>query len=123
MPRAQREPEPTNAKPLKPAVFYILLALAGGENYGYAVMQAVRDASQGQVAVGAGSFYRHLAKLIEEGLVAEASARRAVDDPRRGVYYRITARGQSVLADERRRLAALVAAIDGLRLAPRRGQA
>jgi len=123
MPRTPREAEHTSTKPLKPAVFYILLALAAGENYGYAIMQAVRDASQGQVAIGAGSFYRHLATLIEEGLVAEATARRAVEDPRRGVYYRITARGQSVLADERRRLAALVAAIDGLRLAPRRGQA
>lgn len=123
MARAQRESGNGTAKPLKPAVFYILLALAGGDNYGYAVMQAVREASQGQVAVGAGSFYRHLATLIEDGLVVEASGRRAVEDPRRGVYYRITARGQSVLADERRRLASLVAAIDGLRLAPRRGQA
>jgi DNA-binding PadR family transcriptional regulator len=108
-------------KPLKTAVFYILLALAERDNYGYAVMQAVRRTSDGHVALSPGSFYRHLAKLMSDGLVMESAPRRAGDDPRRGSYYRLTARGHSVLADERRRLAALVAAIDGL--VPRRGQA
>jgi DNA-binding PadR family transcriptional regulator len=110
-------------KPLKPAVFHILLALAARDNYGYAVMQAVRKASDGHVPLSPGSFYRHLAKLMDDGLVVEAAPRRGGDDPRRGVYYRLTARGHSVLADERRRLAALVAAIDGLGVVPRRGHA
>jgi DNA-binding PadR family transcriptional regulator len=110
-------------KPLKPAVFHILLALAQRDNYGYALMQAVREASDGHVPLRPGSFYRHLAKLMDDGLVGEASARRAGDDPRRGAYYRLTPRGHSVLADERRRLAALVAAIDGLGLVPRKGHA
>lgn len=110
-------------KPLKPAVFHILLALAARDNYGYAVMQAVRKASDGHVPLSPGSFYRHLAKLMGDGLVVEAAPRRGDDDPRRGVYYRLTARGHSVLADERRRLAALVAAIDGLGVVPRRGHA
>lgn len=120
---SRRTADIRSPKPLKPAVFHILLALAARENYGYAVMQAVRRASDGHVPLSAGSFYRHLAKLMDEGLVVEAAPRRAGDDPRRGAYYRLTARGHSVLADERRRLAALVAAIDGLRVAPRRGQA
>lgn len=105
--------------PLKPAVFYILLALAAGDNYGYAVMQLVRRTSDGSVPLSPGSFYRHLASLMDDGLVVEVSSRRASDDPRRGAYYRLTAQGQRVLADERRRLASLLAAIDGLRLAPR----
>jgi DNA-binding PadR family transcriptional regulator len=108
---------------LKPAIFHILLALAARDNYGYAVMQAVRKASDGHVPLSPGSFYRHLAKLMDDGLVAEAAPRRGEDDPRRGVYYRLTARGHSVLADERRRLAALVAAIDGLGVVPGRGHA
>ena len=120
---ARRTHEATSTKPLKPAIFHMLLALAARDNYGYAVMQAVRRASDGHVALSPGSFYRHLAKLIDEGLVVEVSQRRAGDDPRRGVYYRLTAQGHSVLADERRRLAALVAAIDGLQIAPRRGPA
>jgi DNA-binding PadR family transcriptional regulator len=123
VPAQRRDRESISSKPLKPAVFYILLALAAGENYGYALMQAVRDMSDGHVPISAGSFYRHLAKLMDGGLVVEAAARRAADDPRRGAYYRLTARGHSVLADERRRLAALVAAIDGLQIASRRGQA
>jgi DNA-binding PadR family transcriptional regulator len=110
-------------QPLKPAVFYILLALAGSESHGYGVMQAVRERSGGQVPLRTGSFYRHLARLIEAGLVAEAGTRRAGDDPRRGTYYRITSRGQKVLAAEHRRLAALVAALDNLQQAPGRGRA
>jgi DNA-binding PadR family transcriptional regulator len=110
-------------RPLKPAVFYILLALAERDSHGYAVMQAVRERSAGQVPLRTGSFYRHLAQLIDAGLVAETSGRPADHDPRRSAYYRITPRGQRVLAAERRRLAELIAAIDGLRQAPRRGPA
>jgi DNA-binding PadR family transcriptional regulator len=119
----RRQTENSQTKPLKPAVFHILLALAARDNYGYALMQAVRRASDGHVPLSPGSFYRHLAKLIDDGLVVELSQRRAGDDPRRGAYYRLTARGHAVLADERQRLAALVAAIDGLRIAPKRGPA
>ena len=118
----RRASEKSFSRPLKPAVFHILLALAARDNYGYAVMQAVRQASDGHVTLSPGSFYRHLARLIDDGLVLELTERRAGDDPRRGSYYRLTAAGHSVLAGERRRLAALVAAIDGLRV-PRRGPA
>jgi DNA-binding PadR family transcriptional regulator len=123
VPVHRRAPDTPTTKPLKPAVFHILLALAGRDNYGYALMQAVRDASDGHVPLSPGSFYRHLAKLMDDGLVVEAAPRRAGDDPRRGTYYRLTPRGHGVLADERRRLAALVAAIDGLGLVPRKGHA
>jgi DNA-binding PadR family transcriptional regulator len=123
VPVHRRAPETITIKPLKLAVFHILLALAERDNYGYALMQAVRDASDGHVPLSPGSFYRHLAKLMDDGLVAEAAPRRGGDDPRRGAYYRLTPRGHSVLADERRRLAGLVAAIDGLGLVPRKGHA
>lgn len=119
----RRATDASSPKPLKPAVFHILLALAARDNYGYAVMQSVRRTSDGHVPLSPGSFYRHLAKLMNDGLVVEVSRRRADDDPRRGAYYHLTAHGQRVLADERRRLAALVAAIDGLVAAPRRGPA
>jgi DNA-binding PadR family transcriptional regulator len=108
--------------PLKPAVFYILLALAERDSHGYAVMQAVRERSAGQVPLRTGSFYRHLAALIDEGLVAESPDRPEDDDPRRGAYYRITDKGHRALAAERRRLSSLVAALDGLQQA-RRGPA
>ena len=85
-----RHPDPP---PLKPAVFHILLALAEGATHGYGAMQAVREQSGGRVSVGTASFYRHLSRLMDDGLVAEAAARPADDDPRRGTYYRLTPRG------------------------------
>jgi DNA-binding PadR family transcriptional regulator len=107
--------------PLKPAIFHVLLALADGATHGYAAMRAVREQSGGRVSVGTASFYRYLAQLIDDGLVIEAG-RPEDDDPRRGAYYRLTPRGMRVLASERNRLAALVAAIDALKPA-RRGPA
>jgi DNA-binding PadR family transcriptional regulator len=108
--------------PLRPAPFYILLALADAPVHGYAAMQAVRERSGGSVRLSTGSFYRHLTWLLDEGLVEEASSP-AGDDPRRGAYYRVTARGRQALTRERDRLAALVTALDALRPSPRRGRA
>ena len=98
--------------PLKPAVLHILMALSGREIHGYAVMQAVREQSNGRVPLQTGSFYRHLSRLIDDGLVEEARAPRAAADPRRGAYYRLTPRGRQRLAAERRRLLELVAAFE-----------
>jgi DNA-binding PadR family transcriptional regulator len=100
---------------------YILLALADGAAHGYAAMQAIRERSGGAVTVGTGSFYRRLSALIAAGLVEETSGPKQ-DDPRRGAYYRLPAAGRRALADERDRLAALVAAVDGLKPAPKRGR-
>jgi PadR family transcriptional regulator, regulatory protein PadR len=101
--------------PLKPAVLYILLSLADRETYGYALMQAVRERSGGVVNLRTGSFYRHLSKLLDEGLVAELGRRPADTDPRRGAHYRLTPRGQKLLATERQRIADLAASLEPLR--------
>ena len=101
---------------------YLLLALADGPAHGYAVMQAIRERAAGTVSVSTGSFYRRLSALIDGGLVEETAGPKQ-DDPRRGAYYRLTAAGRRALNDERDRLAALVAAVDGLRPASRRGRA
>ena len=95
----------------------ILIACAAGPLHGYAAMQAMRE---GGVTVCTGSFYRRRSLLMKEGLVDEAPGPRD-DDPRRGAYYRVTARGREALTRERDRLAALVAAVDALR-APSRGR-
>ena len=99
----------------------MLLALADGPAHGYAVMQGIRERSARTVAVSTGSFYRRLSAAIAEGLVEETAGPKQ-DDPRRGAYYRLTAAGRRALSDERDRLAALVAAVDGLRSAPRRSR-
>ncbi|HEY2434555.1 MAG TPA: helix-turn-helix transcriptional regulator [Vicinamibacterales bacterium] len=94
---------------MKPAVLHILLALADGDRHGYAIMQAVREQSGGAVPLRTGTFYRHLAALIDAGWIAEAAGPRG-DDPRRGAYYRLTARGRDALRAERTRLVELLAA-------------
>jgi len=109
------------SEPLKPAVVHILLALAEEDRHGYAIMQAVREQSGGAVPLRTGSFYRHLANLIEMGLVAEASARRPGDDPRRGAYYKLTPRGREALQGERARLVDLLAAFPAGRRQARKG--
>jgi DNA-binding PadR family transcriptional regulator len=107
---------------MKPAVFHILLALADADNYGYAIMQAVRDQSRGSVPLRTGSFYRHLAKLIEADLVSEVAAPRS-SDPRRSSYYRLTPRGRRALTAEHRRLSDLLSATEGLPAPARKGNA
>jgi DNA-binding PadR family transcriptional regulator len=100
----------------------ILIALSDGPIHGYAAMQAIRERSSGTVRVSTGSFYRRLSLLMKDGFVDEASGPRD-DDPRRGAYYRVTARGRQALARERNRMAALVAAVDALHPSSRRGRA
>ena len=101
---------------LKPAAFHILLALAERDLHGYAVMQAVRQQSGGRVPLQTGSFYRHLGLLIDEGFVLEAPGPKTDDDPRRGTYYRLTARGRQVLAAEQARMSGLLAHMKKLKL-------
>ncbi len=105
---------------LKPAVFHILLALADGDSYGYAIMQAVREQSGGRVPLQTGSFYRHLSNVISQGLVAEAPVSGAPADPRRGTHYRLTPRGRQALELEREHLAGLLSALHHLKPSSRR---
>lgn len=97
----------------------ILIALSDVPLHGYAAMQAIRAQAGGRQRVSTGSFYRRLSLLIDAGLVDQAAPPRGDADPRRGVHYRVTARGREALTRERDRLAALVAAVDALRTPPR----
>ena len=109
------------SEPIKPAVLHILLSLVEGERHGYGIMQTVREQSQGTVPLRTGSFYRHLSGMIEAGWVSEASGPSG-DDPRRGAYYRLTAKGREALTTERARLQNLLAAFPAARRA-RKSQA
>jgi DNA-binding PadR family transcriptional regulator len=108
---------------LKPIPLHLLIALAEGDRHGYALIQAIREQSAGEVRVQTASFYRHLAILIDQGLVAESLVRREGDDPRRGAYYRITPQGRQALAAEKQRLLDLVAQMKKIRLSPRKADA
>jgi DNA-binding PadR family transcriptional regulator len=93
--------------PLSPAVLHILLALAGEDRHGYAVMTEIARQTGGRYKIGPGTLYDNLGKLLDEGLVEETQRRPANDDPRRR-YYRLTRFGRSVLKAEADRLAEVV---------------
>jgi DNA-binding PadR family transcriptional regulator len=97
------------ASPLNPRVFMILLAFAEGRAHGYQIKQAVEERSGGQVRLDAGSLYRAIAKLLDDGLIQETMDRPepSEDDARRR-YYHLTDAGRQVVAAEARRLADLV---------------
>ncbi len=103
--------------PLTPAVFHILVVLAGGEAHGYAIMQEVNKKSGGLVRLGAGTLYGALGRLLEGGLIEESEERPdpEIDDLRRR-YYRLTKLGGRVLAAETNRLHDLVRAARSARV-------
>lgn len=94
--------------PLPPTTFHILLALFEEERHGYAIIQDVEARTGGELRLSAGTLYRTIARLVEQGLIAEVTKRRAAgDDPRRR-YYRLTPFGVAVARAETRRLSQLV---------------
>jgi DNA-binding PadR family transcriptional regulator len=88
--------------PLPPVTFHILAALADGERHGYAIIQDVEARTGGELRIQAGTLYRSIQRMLEQGLVAETG-----DDLRRR-YYRITPFGRAVGEAEARRLARMV---------------
>jgi DNA-binding PadR family transcriptional regulator len=106
--------------PLTPAVFYILLALAGGEKHGYEIMKQVKHDSRDQVKMGTGTLYGSLKRMLADGLIEEAGERPdlALDDERRR-YYRLTELGRQVFAAELQRYAEVVSLAGQRRLLPR----
>ena len=107
--------------PLTPVSFEILLALAGGEQHGYAVMLDVERRASASISLHAGSLYRALNRLLEAGLIEELEERPdpAHDDERRR-YYRLTALGRRVAESEAARLTRLLADARASGLVPRR---
>jgi DNA-binding PadR family transcriptional regulator len=95
--------------PLPTATFHILLALAKEDRHGYAVIQDVEQRTGGELRLSAGTLYRSIQRMLEQGLLRETRDRPApeLDDERRR-YYRITPFGHSVARAEARRMADLV---------------
>jgi DNA-binding PadR family transcriptional regulator len=82
--------------PLSPATLHILLALAGEDRHGYGIIKEVARQSEGHYKLGSGTLYDNLQKLMDRGLVKEATARSSQEDPPRR-YYRLTEFGRRVL--------------------------
>jgi DNA-binding PadR family transcriptional regulator len=94
--------------PLPPATFHILLALINGDRHGYAIIQDVEARTDGELRMSAGTLYRSVARMVEQGLITEVAKRRTAADDERRRYYRITGFGTAVARAEMRRLSQLV---------------
>ena len=107
--------------PLPLATFHILVALAEEDRHGYAIIQDVAARTGGELRLSAGTLYRSIQRMLEDGLIAETRERPAPEqDDERRRYYRITPFGTAVARAEARRLAGLLALARAAGLAPRR---
>jgi len=105
-----REPaDPQALLPLPPVTFHILVALSHGDRHGYAIIQDVAARTGGELKIQAGTLYRSIQRMLEQGLAAETRARpSSEDDDERRRYYHITPFGRAVAQAEARRLAQMV---------------
>lgn len=95
--------------PLQPAVFHILMALAEDDRHGYAIIQNVTERTAGGVRLSAGTLYRSIQRMLEDGLLIEIDERPdPEEDDERRRYYRITPLGRKVARAEAQRLLDLV---------------
>ncbi len=95
--------------PLPSVTFHILMALAGQDRHGYAIIQEVAARTNGEVRIGAGTLYRSVQRMLEQGLIVETQDRPTPDlDDERRRYYRITSFGTDVAKAESRRLALML---------------
>ncbi len=103
----------TDKKPNPPSglEFQVLLVLAEGASYGYAIMKGVEEQSRGRHRPDIGSLYRLLSRLTARGFVEEQNAPAGSSLSHRGLprkYYGLTQLGLQVVREEALHLAGLV---------------
>lgn len=94
--------------PLPSVTFHVLVSVAPEPCHGYAIIQAVAARTSGTLRLSAGTLYRAIGRMVEQGLLAETTRRPAQGDDERRRYYRITPFGTAVARAEMRRLTNLV---------------
>ena len=104
-----KTPVPEPAQPLTPAMFHVLLALAGEDLHGYAILKEVELRTRGEVKLSTGTLYGIIKRLLNEGLIMERRERPAAHDDERRRYYRLTPKGREIAAGEAERLEKVVA--------------
>ena len=103
--------------PLNPRHYLILLLLAEEATWGVRLMERIEARSDGTVRFNAGSLYRTIAQLVEQGWVAPAGEEAPVDGvgaPRK--VYGVTDDGLAVLQTEARRQAVMLESVRALGL-------
>ena len=104
---------------VRPAVFHILLALARGDMHGLGIAEAVLEDTDGTVVLGPGTLYRSLKEMVRDGLIEEAPAPSAGEDPRRR-FYRLLPAVRDAARAEAGRLARIVDVARDNRVLPER---
>ena len=113
----QRVKDAAPPAPLSPATFHVLLALAGEDLHGYAILKEVERRTGEAVGLSTGTLYGILKRLLADGWIVELRSRpSATEDDARRRYYRLTPRGREVAAAEAARLDRLVTAARAQRL-------
>lgn len=96
-------------EPLKPRAYMVLLLLAERPRHGYDLLAAIEDHSDGAMKMNAGSFYRLIHGLAQEGLVQRVDT---PDDEQSGggerKTYGLSDLGLETLRGEIRRQEALL---------------
>jgi DNA-binding PadR family transcriptional regulator len=109
--------DPADLLPLSSPMFHVLVALADGEQHGYAIIKSVAHHTNDAVLLSTGTLYGIVKRLLADGLIVESGRRpaAAVDDERRR-YYRLTDFGRRVAIAEAERLEQMLAVARAMRL-------
>ncbi len=78
----------------------VLAILAEQDSYGYAIIQRVRELSEGRVEWTDGMLYPVLHRLEEQGAIT--SRWRTAENGRRRKYYALNGQGRRALAEHKR---------------------
>ena len=106
-----RRPDPISFLPLKTEVALIMMALEGRALHGYAIIRDVRERSESTVELQTGALYRHLRRLLDDGLIVEVERPAGEDsEDERRRYYRASPLGRDVLEADVARMSRLVQA-------------
>ena len=89
----------------------LLGAVARQPRHGYAIVDSIREASDGAFDLAEGTVYPALYRLESAGLLTSAAS---TVNGRKRRTYRLTARGRKELASQRSEWQRFVAAVDGV---------
>jgi DNA-binding PadR family transcriptional regulator len=90
------------------AVLHILLSVAEEDRHGLGIAADVREFTGGRIALGPGTLYGTIKRMLEDGLVEDLGQPSAEDDDPRRRYYRITPKGRRALEVETQGLASVL---------------
>lgn len=94
----------------------VLKLLSAGEKYGYELVEALADQSEGVLAMGQSTLYPMLYNLEAKGLV---KSRVDKSGPRPRRYYRLTKKGEGKLAADSQQWQSLFEALGKLEVMPK----